>query len=203
MFYRSDTGDHGLPHNPFKAIVAPRPIGWISTLDADGNANLAPYSFFNAVADTPPMIMYSSTGEKVGIGGVKDTIANLRETGEFTVSIVSYALRDAMNKSSGAYEAGVDEYALAGLTKGESRTVAPPFVAEAPAALECKVWKIIDLPGETNVMTIGQVTGIHIRDEVLVNGMIDLTLYKPLSRLGYRDYAAVETLFPLNRPGQT
>ena len=100
MFYRPEIDNHGLPHNPFKAIVAPRPVGWISTLDQDGNANLAPYSFFNGVQDIPPMVMYSTTGRKLGIDEEKDSLTNIRETGEFCVSIVSFDLQDAMNISS-------------------------------------------------------------------------------------------------------
>lgn len=202
MFYRPGLEPHGLPHNPFKALIAPRPIGWISTLDAEGRANLAPYSFFNAIADTPPMVMYSSTGPKPGSPERKDTAANIRATGEFVVNIVSYALRDAMNLSSGGYPAELDEFEQAGLAKAPCQVVRPPRVAAAPAALECRAWRIIDLPGEANVLTIGEVVGVHIDNSVLRDGMVDVTLYQPLARLGYRDYAAVEQVFALRRPGQ-
>ena len=202
MFYRPGLDDHGLPHNPFKAIVSPRPIGWIGSLDADGNANLAPYSFFNALADVPPMVMYSSTGTKPE-GEGKDSLANVRARGEFTVSIVSTALMDGMNVSAGFYKAGEDEFALAGLEKGESQVVAPPFVAASPAAFECKVWKVIDLPGETNTMVIGEVVGVHLDDSVITDdGIFDVRRYEPVARLGYRDYSRVADLFSLKRPGE-
>lgn len=202
MFFRPGVDPHGLAHNPFKALVAPRPIGWISTRDGAGRVNLAPYSFFNAIADDPPMVMYASTGRKIGLDEGKDTVANIRETGEFVANIVSHALRDAMNVSSGHYPADEDEFARAGLTPAPSRVVGPPRVAEAPASLECRVWKIIDLPGPANVMVIGEVVGIHIDDAALVDGKVDVTLYRPLARLGYRDYATVAEVFALDRPGQ-
>ncbi|MEM7438898.1 MAG: flavin reductase family protein [Pseudomonadota bacterium] len=202
MFYRPGLDDHGLPHNPFKAIVAPRPIGWISSIDAQGRPNLAPYSFFNGVGDAPPMVMYSTTGPKIGIDEGKDSIANIRATGEFCVSIVSSALRDAMNVSSGHYAAGEDEFEMAGLAKGASQVVAPPFVADAPVSMECKLHQIVELPGDA-IVVFGEVVGIHIRDEHLRDGILDVTSYQPLARLGYRDYTAVTELFSLNRPGQT
>lgn len=197
MFYRPGLDPHGLPHNPFKAIVSPRPIGWISTLSAEGLPNLAPYSFFNAIADVPPMVAYASTG------ATKDTVTNIRTTGEFVVNIVSMALRDAMNASSASLPRGVDEFEIAGLEKAPSEIVAPPRVRDAPASLECRLWQSIDLPGEGNVLTIGEVVGVHINEAILRDGLVDVTLYQPLSRLGYRDYAAVREVFPLNRPGQT
>ncbi len=203
MFYRPGLDPHGLAHNPFKALVAPRPIGWISTRAPDGRVNLAPYSFFNAIADDPPMVMYSSTGRKIGLDEGKDTVANIRATGEFVANIVSYALRDKMNASSGHYPAGEDEFLRAGLAPAPSRVVAPPRVAEAPAALECRAWRIIDLPGPANVMVIGEVVGVHIAEAVLADGRVDVTRYQPLARLGYRDYAAVREVFALNRPGQS
>jgi flavin reductase (DIM6/NTAB) family NADH-FMN oxidoreductase RutF len=204
MFYRPGLDDHGLPHNPFKTIVAPRPIGWISTLDTDGNANLAPYSFFNGVQDTPPMVMYSTTGRKLGrpTDEEKDSLLNIRATGEFCVSIVSFALKDAMNISSGHFARGEDEYTHAGLTKGKSNVVSAPFVAEAPISMECKLWKEIELPGHA-YMIIGTVVGIHIQDQHIKDGLLDITSYQPLARLGYRDYTSVTDIFSLNRPGQS
>lgn len=200
MFYRPGLDPHGLPHNPFKALVAPRPIGWISTLDAEGRRNLAPYSFFNAFSDTPPMVGYASTGAKAS-GERKDTLANIRATGEFVVNIVSYALRDAMNASSAPLPAEADEFVHAGLTPAPCETVRAPRVAEAPAALECRLWRIVDLPGTGNALALGEVTGIHIDDGVLRDGMVDVTRYNPMARLGYHDYAAVMEVFPLHRPG--
>lgn len=203
MFYRPGLDPHGLPHNPFKALVVPRPIGWISTLDTQGRANLAPYSFFNAIADTPPMVMYSSNGPKPGRDERKDTVANIRATGEFVVNIVPYALRDAMNLSSGGYPDDLDEFEHAGLEKAPCQVVRPPRVAAAPAALECRAWRIIELPGPANILTIGEVVGVHIDDSMLRDGQVDVTLYQPLARLGYRDYSAVERVFPLKRPGRS
>ena len=203
MFYRPGLDPHGLPHNPFKALVSPRPIGWISTLDAEGRANLAPYSFFNAVADTPPMVMYASTGAKIGRDEGKDTLANIRATGEFVVNLVSFALRDAMNVSSGFFAPGEDEFDRAGLEKAACREVGPPRIALAPASLECRCWKVLELPGEANVLVLGEVVGVHIDDGVIEAGKVEVTRYRPLSRLGYRDYAAVSETFALNRPGQS
>ena len=202
MFYRPGIEDHGLAHNPFKALVAPRPIGWIATLDAEGRANLAPYSFFNAIADTPPMVLYSNTGEKEGGAGRKDTLANIRATGEFVANIVPFALRDAMNATSGPYPPDTDEFALAGLTPAPSREVAPPRVAEAPAALECRVWRILDLPGKANHLVIAEVVGVHIDDAVIADGKVDVIRYQPVARLGYRDYAAVREVFQMTRPSR-
>ena len=201
MFYRPAIDDHGLPHNPFKTIVAPRPIGWISTLDKDGNANLAPYSFFNGVQDVPPMVMYSTTGRKIGRDEEKDSLTNIRETGEFCVSITSLYLQDAMNSSSAHLAPGDDEYAHAGLTKGTPNVVQAPFVAEAPVSMECKFFQEIALPGHAFII-IGEVVGIHIQDQHIKDGLLDITSYKPMARLGYRDYAAVMETFSLNRPGQ-
>lgn len=207
MFYRPGQDDHGLPHNPFKALVAPRPIGWIGSRDAAGRNNLAPYSFFNAVADAPPMVMFSITGRKggrVAPQDAKDSLENIRETGVFTVNIVSLALRDAMNLSSGAYARGEDEFAVAGLTPAPCHTIDCARVGESPAALECRLHAVVDLPGwgETeNRMVLGIVTGIHIDDAVLDSGKVDVTRYRPLARLGYTDYAAVAETFGLRRPG--
>ena len=181
MFYRPEDG-HGLPHNPFNAIVTPRPIGWISSRDAEGRANLAPYSFFNAVAYVPPQVMFASTGTKPDQDGTKDSVANIRETGVFCVNIVSYALRDAMNRSSATLPKDTDEFAHAGLTKIPCETIPCDRVAEAPAALECRLTKTEKLLGEANFVTFGEVTGVHIRDEFLKNGRLDITTFEPLAR---------------------
>jgi len=187
MFYRPEDG-HGLPHNPFNALITPRPIGWISTRSSDGIANLAPYSFFNAIAYEPPQVMFSSTGAKPDQGDTKDSVANIRETGVFCVNIVEYGARDAMNASSGDLDKEVDEFAHAGLVAIECDTINCPRVADTPAALESRLTQIIDLPGATNRIVLGQVTGIHIRDNCLRNGRFDVTTFQPLARLGYRDY---------------
>lgn len=202
MYYDAIKGDHGLPHNPFKAIVSPRPIGWISTQNAKGAANLAPYSFFNAVSDSPPMLGFNTSGPKLGSDTIKDTITNIRETGAFCVNIVSYDLREAMNVSSGHYDLGDDEFARAGLTKGTSKTINAPYVTEAPISMECKLYSIQELPGG-EVWTMGSVLGIHIDDAHIKDGILDVTSYKPVARMGYRDYAVVEQVFSLTRPDET
>jgi len=199
MFYRPEDG-HGLPHNPFNAIVTPRPIGWISSRDATGRPNLAPYSFFNAVAYVPPQVMFASTSAKPDQDGTKDSVANIRATACFCVNIVPYALRDAMNLTSAAVPAEEDEFARAGLTRVNCETIPCDRVAEAPAALECKLTWIEQLPGQANFVTFGEVTGVHIDDACLRDGRLDITTYQPLARLGYRDYARVTEVFPLARP---
>ncbi|MEM8581266.1 MAG: flavin reductase family protein [Pseudomonadota bacterium] len=199
MFYRPEDG-HGLPHNPFNAIVTPRPIGWISTRGGTGRDNLAPYSFFNAVAYVPPQVMFSSTAVKEDRGDTKDSVANIRDTGVFCVNIVSYALRDVMNKSSQAFAADVDEFQAAGIEKAECETIDCPRVAAAPANLECTLTQIVKLPGAANFLVLGEVTGVHMSDANIVDGRFDVTTFEPLSRLGYRDYAKVDTLFSLARP---
>ncbi|MBF9031346.1 flavin reductase family protein [Rhodobacterales bacterium HKCCE3408] len=201
MFYRPEDG-HGLPHNPFNAIVTPRPIGWISTRDAQGRDNLAPYSFFNAVAYTPPQVMFASTGSKPDRGDTKDSVAQIRETGVFCVNTVSYDLRDVMNQSSGPWDAHDDEFARAGLEKAQCETIDCPRVVAAPASLECRMTQVVQLEGKSNFLVLGVVTGVHIREEFLHEGRFDLTRVQPLTRLGYRDYGVIRELFELRRPGE-
>lgn len=199
MFYQPENG-HGLPHNPFNAIVTPRPIGWISTRGTEGLDNLAPYSFFNAVAYVPPQVMFASTSAKADREGTKDSVANIRDTGVFAVNVVEYAARDIMNKTSGSWDRDTDEFALAGVEKAACETINCPRVANAPATLECKLTQIIQLPGEANFAVFGEVTGVHMRDDCLVDGMFDVTTFNPLTRLGYRDYSVVREVFSLQRP---
>ena len=182
--------DLGLPHDPFKALVQPRPIGWISTRSKAGVDNLAPYSFFNALASAPPLVMFSANGSP-------HSIANARDTGVFVVNMVSEALADAMNAT--ATQDDVDEFERAGLTKAACRVVKAPRVATAPAALECEVVQIIELPGKANRMAIGEVVGIHLDDRIMVDGKV--AHWHALARLGYMDYTAVRDVFSLNRPG--
>lgn len=201
MFYEPKDG-HGLPHNPFKAIVAPRPIAWVSSLSTDGVANLAPYSFFNAVADAPPMLMISSS--PVPDNEDKDTLRNILNTGEFVVHIVPHAMRDEMNVTSGGYAHNDDEFKRAGLEKAPSHIVSPPRIANAPIAMECRHHINVGFPGQNGVrgshVIFGEVVGIHIADEALVDGMLDVTTYNPLARLGYMDYSTVRDVFSLDRP---
>ncbi|WP_294620722.1 flavin reductase family protein [uncultured Roseovarius sp.] len=199
MFYTPDQG-HGLPHNPFNAIVAPRPIGWISSRGADGQDNLAPYSFFNAVAYVPPQVMFSSTSAKPDRDGTKDSVANIRDTGVFCVNILGEDLQDAMNQTSGPWGREVDEFTDAGLEKAECETIACSRVEAAPAALECKLTQIVTLPGEANFVVFGEVTGVHMRDDCLTDGLFDPSKYRPLARMGYQDYTVVRETFTLKRP---
>lgn len=201
MHYDALLRNHGLPHCPFKAIVAPRPIGWIATLDREGRANLAPYSFFNVVADRPPMVMFSSAGRK-------HSLRNIEATGEFTCSLATAALRDLMNLSSAPVAEGVDEFELAGLAKAPSRFVAPPRVAASPAALECRLWRMLEMPAPDSphdarhTLVFGSVVGIFIDDAFIRDGLVQTAAMRPLARMGYMDYAMVtpETAFALNRP---
>ena len=199
MFYEPKNG-HGLPHNPFNAVVTPRPIGWISTRGADGKDNLAPYSFFNAVAYVPPQVMFASTSAKADRGDTKDSVANIRETGVFAVNVVEYAARDVMNQTSGSWGRDEDEFVLAGIEKAACETIACSRVANAPATLECKLTQIVQLPGEANFAVFGEVVGVHLRDDCMVDGMFDVTRFNPLTRLGYRDYSVVREVFSLKRP---
>ncbi|MDO9417093.1 flavin reductase family protein [Pararhizobium sp.] len=200
MFYETGTNRHGLSHDPFKAIVSPRPIGWIGSIDAAGRHNLAPYSFFNAIGDTPKLVMFSA-------GGGKDSVPNIAETGVFTCSFVSRNLSDQMNLTSIAAPKGESEFALAGLTPVTGTLVAAPFVAEAFAVLECRVTEIFrpkDIEGvpSDNHVVIGQVIGIHIRQEAIRDGRFDVTLVRPVGRMGYRDYCDAGEVFEMTRPGQ-
>ena len=201
MFYRPQDG-HGLAHNPFNAIVAPRPIGWIATRGADGAENLAPYSFFNAVAYVPPQVMFASTSAKPDRGDTKDSVANIRETGVFCVNVVEYAMRDAMNQTSGPWPRETDEFAHAGIDRVACETIPCSRVAGAPAALECRVTLIVTLQGAANFAVFGEVMGIHLRDDCVIDGVFDVTRFSLLARLGYRDYAVIRESFTLDRPGE-
>lgn len=198
-FYEPAQG-HGLPHDPFKAIVGPRPIGWFSTLGPHGLVNLAPYSFYNALCDSPPIIGFSSTGRK-------HSVRNIEATGEFVANFVSKTLGAAMNLTSSDVGPDVDEMTLAGLTPAPSRVVAPPRVAEAPAALECKLLQIVQLHNLAGTaleqyLVLGQVVGVHIARPYLVNGRFDTAAAEPILRAGYRgDYAEIGAMFEMLRPG--
>ena len=201
MFYRPADG-HGLPHSPFHAVVSPRPIAWLSTRGTNGVDNLAPYSFFNAMASAPPQVVFGSTEAKPDRDGTKDSLANIRETGVFCVNIVEFASREAMNATSAALGREVDEFAHAGVEKAPCETIACARVAGAPASLECRLSRVVRLAGASNWAVFGIVTGVHLRDDCLVDGRFDVTRYRPLARLGYRDYATVREVFAMSRPGQ-
>ena len=200
MFYRPEDG-HGLPHNPFNAVVTPRPIGWISTRGADGTDNLAPYSFFNAVAYVPPQVMFASTSAKPDRGETKDSVANIRDTGVFCVNIVARAAAQAMNRTSGPWPRETDEFTDAAIARAACSTIPCARVADAPASLECRLTEIVRLRGAHNFLVLGEVTGVHLRDDCLVEGRFDVTRFHPLARMGYMDYAAVTEVFTMNRPG--
>ena len=197
MFYDALTNAHGLAHDPFKALVAPRPIGWISTRSRAGVVNLAPYSFFNAIATNPHYVMFSSAGRK-------DSVRNAEETGEFVCSLATYDLRDQVSATSRPVGPEVDEMALAGLTPAPCRLVKPPRVKESPVAFECDYFQTVELPGNapdaTFHMVIGRVLGVHIDDRVIVEGRVDVTRLRPIARLGYQDYAVIDAVFQLVRP---
>lgn len=201
MFYRPEDG-HGLKHNPFNAIVTPRPIGWISTRGADGQDNLAPYSFFNAVAYVPPQVMFASTSAKPDRDGTKDSVGNIRETGVFCVNIVEYAMREVMNVTSGPWPKETDEFTKAGISRADCSEIACSRVTDAPASLECRMTQIVKLDGDANYLVIGEVVGVHMRDDCIEDGMFNVLSYQPLTRLGYRDYSRITEVFSLARPGE-
>ena len=199
MFYSPSAGDHGLAHDPFKAIVAPRPIGWISSVDAAGRPNLAPYSFFNAISARPHIVMFASTGRK-------DSVANIDATGEFVCNLATWDLREAVNATSATLPYGESEFAAAGLEIAPSRLVRPPRVKAALAALECRHLKsddIADLTGKWSgtVVVYGEVVGIHIDESVIRGGRFDIAAARAIARCGYMDYASVDSVFQMRRPG--
>jgi len=202
MFYPTDK-PHGLPHNPFNALVTPRPIGWISSMDGAGNVNLAPYSFFNAVAYSPPQVMFAVSGHHAD-GGMKDTIRNVQETKEFVINLATWTLRDAMNTSSTSAPGNIDEFDVAGLEKETSELVAPPRVRASPAHLECRYLQTVELmrasEADANQVVFGEVIGIHIHDEILVDGLVDMEKADVIGRLGYMDYVRVSDIFTMERP---
>jgi flavin reductase (DIM6/NTAB) family NADH-FMN oxidoreductase RutF len=197
MHYDAIDNRHGLPNDPFKAIVAPRPIGWISSISRSGVPNLAPYSFFNAVADSPHYIA-------IGSSGMKDSLANIEATGEFVINIATFELREQMNASSATVAPDIDEFKLSGLTPAPSRFVKAPRVKESPAALECKLFHIVPLPDNNgdakNWAIIGRVVGIYIDDRFIAEGRVNTAAMKPIARLGYSEYATVETAWRMRRP---
>ena len=209
MIFYSTTGDGpgyreaGLDHNPFNALIVPRPIGWISTVSAAGIPNLAPYSFFNAVSGRPPMVMFC-TSEAATPGAEKDTLGNIRETREFVVNLATAAQQTEMNDSSAAAPHDVDEFAAIGLEKLPSRVVASPRVGGAPVHLECVLDRIIDLRDPKSklgsIMTIGRVVGVHIDETLIIGGNVDISRAKPIGRLGYFEYCRVDETFDISRP---
>lgn len=196
MFYDAVRNDHGFAVDPLKALVA-RPIGWLSTLSPDGVANLAPYSFFNIVSERPHYVA-------IGSSGFKDSLRNIKATGEFVVNVATFPLREAMNLSSAVVQPQVDEFALTGLTKAQCQFIKAPRVAESPASLECRVHQIMELPDDegrvSNWLIIGRVVGVHIDDRYIADGRVNSGAMQMITRLGYAEYATVDDVWRLRRP---
>lgn len=199
MFYEPEKRDRALlPHDPFKAIVAPRPIGWITSMSAKGEINLAPYSFFNGVNSRPNLVMFASEN-------YKDSVAFIEETGEFVCSLATYDLRNEMNETAAPLPRGVNEMVRAGLAPAPSRMVKPPRVAASPCALECKMTRIVPMrtydgePVDCHVV-FGQVVGVYIDDRFIVDGLLDTAAMQPIARCGYDQYATVSSVFAMQRP---
>ena len=200
MFYDTGKNDHGLRYTPLKALVAPRPIGWISTIDKAGVVNLAPFSFFNLVSDIPPCVMFSG-------GGPKDTWANAEATGEFVCSLATWDLRYEMNASSAEVPSEVDEFTISRVTPAPSRMVKPPRVKESPVALECKYVQTVTTPrhektGKIHHLVLGLVVGVYIDDRFVKDGIVDTGAMRPIARMGYHDYSVVtpESVFTMPLP---
>jgi flavin reductase (DIM6/NTAB) family NADH-FMN oxidoreductase RutF len=200
MHYRPEARDSTLlPHDPIKAIVAPRPIGWISALSKDGALNLSPYSFFNLISSPPtPIVMFSSEGKK-------DAVSFVEETGEFTCSLATYAMADQMSLTSAPLPRGTSEFGHAGLETEASELVRPPRVKGTPAALECRLISIQELTDITGrridrFMVLGQVIGVYIDDRCIIDGRFDMTAARTIARCGYSDYAVVDQVFSIQRP---
>ena len=199
MFYEYDKRDKTrLPHDPFKAIVAPRPIGWVTSISLKGEVNLAPYSYFNGVNSRPNLVMFASEGRK-------DSVTFIAETREFVCNLATWDLREQMNATSAPLPRGVNEMQRAGLAPAPSRLVKPPRVADSPCALECKLIKIVAMetadgqPIDCHVV-FGQVVGVHIDDRFIVDGRLDTAAMQPIARCGYDEYAVVESVFSMTRP---
>jgi len=200
MYYEPGITPHGLPHDPFKSCVIPRPIGWISTIDAQGRHNLAPYSQFQNVTFDPPIVMFSAN-QNTG-GHRKDSVRNAEETGEFVWNMATYELREAVNKSAEELPHGTDEFAHAGLAKLPSRKVKPARVAGSPIQFECVYLNTLRFPGPppmgTADVVFGRVVAIHIDDAALdARGLIDVLKIKPIARMGYYDYTFVDNRFEM------
>lgn len=199
MFYEVGARDRSvLPHDPFKALVVPRPIGWVTTMGRSGAVNLAPYSFFNALSSEPPILAFSSDG-------VKDSLTFALESGEFVWNLATYALRAAMSTTSAPLPLGASEFDHAGLATAPSRLVKPPRVAASPCNMECKVTEILRLkdlhgrPADQHVV-FGQVIGVHLDERFIAGGRIDTVALKAIARCGYSDYAVADHMFSLQRP---
>lgn len=203
MHYQPGITPHGLPFNPFKSCVVPRPIGWISTTSADGRDNLAPFSQFQMLNYDPPTVMFSANQNLHGVR--KDTVVNVEQTGEFVWNMATWALREAVNLTSEELDYGRDEFAHAQLEKAPSELVRPPRVAASPVQFECRHLQTTRLPGNGAVGSIdvvfGRVVCVHIDDRCLKDGRIDIEAIRPLARMGYHDYTSVEKVFTMSPVG--
>ncbi|XAH24577.1 flavin reductase family protein [Xylophilus sp. GW821-FHT01B05] len=201
IHYYEPRHGHGLPHDPFNAIVGPRPIGWVSTQDAQGQRNLAPYSFFNAFNYTPPIVGFASIGWK-------DSVRNIEATGEFTWNLATRPLAEAMNASCAAVSPEVNEFELAGLEAAPSRLIAPPRVAASPVSFECRLTQLLQLQGADGAkvptwLVLGEVVAVHIDRALLKDGIYDTAAARPILRGGGpADYFEItpEALFHMWRP---
>ena len=204
VFYETKGNKHGLPHDPFKSCVVPRCIGWISSISRQGVVNLAPYSFFNAIAMDPHMVMFGTGGRQPH--GVKDSITNIEETKEFVCNLTTWDTREQMSLSSASTAANVDEFSYTDLEAESAVMLKPPRVKASPIHLECTYYQTLELPSEDpdplarNAMVIGTVIGIHISDSVLTDGMVDMSKFRPIARMGYMDYSVVDNVFTMPFP---
>ena len=203
MYYETSTNDHGLRHNPLKACVLPRPIGWLTTISAAGVVNLAPFSFFNLLSYDPPFVMFSAGTHELD-GGTKDTVRNIEATGEFVYNMATWSQRHAMTRTSLIVERGLDELEAADLEPLPSRLVRPPRVKDAPVHFECRLHEIVQLPGRTpraaHHLVIGRVLAVHIDDAALTaDGRVDVLKVRPIARLGYKDYTSVDSIYEMEK----
>jgi flavin reductase (DIM6/NTAB) family NADH-FMN oxidoreductase RutF len=203
MFYEPALQNHGLKFDPYKSCVIPRPIGWISTVDSKGRANLAPYSQFQSLTFDPPYVMVSANQTVDGVR--KDTVRNIEATGEFVWNMATYALRDAVNRSAQDFPPEVDEFEAIGLAKASAKFVKPPMVAASPVHFECKYHQTLRLPGNGKMGTvdvvIGRVVCVHIADDAITpDGRLDVLKIRPIARLGYYDYTSVDSCFEMVIP---
>jgi flavin reductase (DIM6/NTAB) family NADH-FMN oxidoreductase RutF len=204
MYFEPGNIPHGLPFNPFKSCIVPRPIGWISTTSIDGTDNLAPFSQFQMIGYDPPIVMFSANQNTRG--SRKDSVVNTEARGEFVWNMATWALREEVNRSSEELDPGVDEFVHAGLAKLPSRLVKPPRVAASPVHFECRHLQTVHFQGNSPVGTVdvlfGQVIAVHIDDQFLgPDGKVDIVRIRPLARMGYHDYTSVEQVFTMTPRG--
>jgi flavin reductase (DIM6/NTAB) family NADH-FMN oxidoreductase RutF len=197
VFYDATKDDHGFANSPLKAVIAPRPISWISSVSAAGVANLAPYSFFNVFSENPTYVAFGS-------GGYKDTLSNIEQTKEFAVNLATEELAEQMNASSATVAHQVDEFELAGLTKAACHFIGVPRVALSPVTLECRHFQTVPLPDDEGKvddwLVIGRVLGVHIADRFIENGRVNTAAMRLIGRLGYSEYTTVEKAWRMRRP---